>query len=382
MQHNETDDVPPAPDVIASTGALHDGTAHDGTAHDSTAHDSTAHDSAPPKPTNSWVKQALSLGLGGLFLWLSFRNTDFATLWDRVQHLNVTWLWVIVVVSLISHWLRALRWVIMLQPLAEHKISVWNSFCAVMIGYLVNIAIPRGGEVARVISISKSESIPWAGVVPTMFIDRLLDVAMLVLLIGITLIMLPSDIKEHITWLVPSGVAMCAATVVGLFLLPKSGLIIKAIVGQPVVKDRLPPRIVTMALHLGEQFDRGTKSLSDPVKFPAIGLLSIAIWFCYWLNFYCCVFAFDLQSKIDISRSLMMFTIGSVGVLVPTPGSVGTYHYAVSQAMTLIGGIDPATALAFATVVHALSFVVLTAIVGAICIAVQSITVKRNQGGN
>ena len=364
MQHNETDDKPAAPDMVAP---------------EDSAGMTTAIDSAPPKPAQSWGKQAFGLALGGAFLWLSFRNTDFATLWDRMQHLNVTWLWVIVVVSLVSHWLRALRWVIMLQPLSDHKISVWNSFCAVMIGYLVNIAIPRGGEVARVISISKSESIPWAGVVPTMFIDRLLDVAMLVLLIGITLIMLPADIKEHIKWLVPSGIAMCVATVIGLFLLPKLGSIIKAAVQHPSLKQRLPERISTIAMNLGEQFERGTKSLSDPVKFPSIGLLSVAIWFCYWLNFYCCVLAFDLQSKIDISRSLMMFTIGSVGVLVPTPGSVGTYHYAVSQAMTLIGGIDPATALAFATVVHALSFVLLTAIAGAICIAVQSITLKKNE---
>jgi glycosyltransferase 2 family protein len=96
--------------------------------------------------------------------------------------------------------------------LAEKPVGLWNAFCAVMYGYAVNIAVPRGGEVARIVSIAKTEKLPWIGVVPTMFIDRLLDIAMLVLLIGITLVLLPPEFRNSMQWMVPAGVALCSGT--------------------------------------------------------------------------------------------------------------------------------------------------------------------------
>lgn len=324
-----------------------------------------------PSAAKQALKQLVGIGLAAFFLWLAFRNTNFAELGQHMQNINMGWMALVVVLCVLSHLVRAWRWTIMLRPLAERPIGLWNAFCAVVIGYAVNIAVPRGGEVARVVSICKTENLPWVGVLPTMLIDRLLDVAMLVFLLGTTLVMLPVDIRESMKWLVPTGAALCVATIVGLLVLPMTGKIIKRLLAVKVVRGRLSDNVFEKASGLSEQFDLGTGSLRNPAGLSVIALLSVGVWGIYFLTFYVCLLAFNLSSQIDLAHVLIIFTIGSVSMLIPTPGGFGSYHYAVSESLQKIGHIIPAQATAFAMVVHAVTFVLVVGVVAAVCFLVQ-----------
>lgn len=322
-------------------------------------------------------KQIVSLLIAGVFLYFAFKDCNFQKLWQYAQALDPFYIVLVCLTGLLSHFLRAWRWVILLSPLSERKISLFNSFCAVMYGYAVNVVVPRGGEIARLVSISKTESISWAGVLPTMFIDRLLDIAMLVLLLGLTLTVLPLG-EMNMPWLMPAGLSMCAATLVGLVLLPFVGKIIRALSGFDLAKKVVPEKIMAKVLELSEQFDLGTKCLTNLFNLPAIAVLSLSIWVAYWLNLYLMIFAFHLQDKVDMAKSLVVFTVGSVGVLVPTPGSVGSYHFLVSQGLQKIAGINADQALAFATVLHIFCFVIITCVPAAICFAIQNAGARKS----
>lgn len=324
------------------------------------------------KQNNSWLKQALGIAFAGLFLWLAFRGTDPQQLWHYVSGIQPIWLVAFCISGVFSHVLRAIRWVILLEPLSDHKISLWNSFCAVMLGYAVNVVVPRGGEVARLVSISRSERLPWAGVLSTMFIDRLLDIALLVLFLAGTLMAFPKSITDSMPWLVPGGVSLSVATIIGLFLLPQMGNIMKWMLSLSVLKTKLPSKILDTIKNLSEQFDTGTKSLRNPVSYPAIAGLSLAIWFFYWLNFYLMICAFQLQAQVSPLQTLIVFTIGSIGVLVPTPGNVGSFHFLVSQGLILVSGINQNLALAVASTLHLFSFIIVTCIPAAICMSLQT----------
>lgn len=316
------------------------------------------------------VKQALGLGLAGVFLYFSFKDADWNKLLHYTQQLNPMFLGLLAISGLTSHVIRSWRWVILLQPLSDKKISLFNSFCAVMYGYAVNVVLPRGGEIARLVAMSKSESIPWAGVLPTMFIDRLLDIAMLVLLLGITITVFP--LPMDLPWLMPAGQAMCVATFVGLGALPFAGKIGRAAMAFGPIKNAIPSAIASKLDQLLVQFDQGTKSLTNPMMVGVIAIMSLLIWAFYFVNLYCVILAFNLQNVIDLPKALIVFTIGSVGVLVPTPGSVGSYHYLTSQCLQRLGNVNPDQSLAFATVLHFMCFIVLTCVPAAICFAIQS----------
>ncbi|MBI2810613.1 MAG: flippase-like domain-containing protein, partial [Candidatus Melainabacteria bacterium] len=267
----------------------------------------------------------------------------------------------------ISHLLRAWRWIFLLKPLTDKKISLINSFCAVMYGYAVNIVIPRGGEVARLISISKSESLPWMGVLPTMFIDRLLDIAILGLLLGMTLTQLPKQILDKAPLLIPGGIAIALCSIVGLCILPMASKLIRWFAELPAIKQKLSPKLALTFENLASQFGVGTKSLTDPKTVPVIAGLTVLIWLFYWLNFYLMIFAFHLESRVSAMQCLVVFTIGSFGVLIPTPGNVGSFHYLVSQALQFTCGLDESQSLAYATVLHFFCSILAICVTAAAC---------------
>jgi uncharacterized protein (TIRG00374 family) len=346
-------------------------------ASDEPASDHGQQPALPAKAPNQFLRQSIGIALAIFFLWLTFRNTDFKQLWAHMVELNGWWLIVIGLVCLLGHYIRAVRWCILLKPLAPGGVSQFNSFCAVLIGYAVNVAVPRGGEIARIVSISKSESLPWVGVLPTLFIDRLLDLAFLVLLLGVTLLLLPQDLLKANGWLVPAGAVICAATVAGLAALPSCGRLLRYVCRQDLAVKHLPSKLIDKLSGLSEQFDLGTRSLSDKGKLPTIAVLSLSIWVTYFANMYFMVYAFDLQDSIDLAHALVIFTIGTVGVLVPTPGAVGSYHLLVSKALNMVSDIEPSMALAFTTIFHAYTFIIITCAGAAVCFALQSSGVGR-----
>jgi len=324
------------------------------------------------------IKQVVMIGAAGALLYFSFRGCNLAAIWEYSVKSNPIFLALLVINAIISHLLRALRWNLMLKPVSDHKISLFNSFTAVMMGYAVNIAIPRGGEVARLVSISQSEKLPVAGVLPTMFIDRLLDIAMLALLLGITLMVVPKEMFGDLPpWLVPGGIGLTVATFVGLAVLPHVSKIMRWFLNVDVIRSKLQDKWRSRLEDLSDQFGVGTQSLTDPVAYFPIAALSFAIWFCYWLNLWLTILAFNIQDKVTPLNTLITFTIGSIGVLVPTPGSVGGYHYLLKTGLMKTSGINADLALSVATLQHFICFILVACIPAAVCMAIQ--TMRKNK---
>lgn len=330
-----------------------------------------------PAAKNSLGKQLIGVVLAIGFLWLAFGRVNMQELFSYMTRLDPLFLFYMFLCGVVSHLVRAARWLIFLAPIAQRRLSLWNSFCAVIYGYAVNVVIPRGGEVARLVSIARSEELPWAGVLPTMFIDRLLDIACLVGLLGLSLVFLPENVRREAGLLVPAGAAMCVCVVVGLALLPFAGSLLRRLLALPALASKLKAEHQEALQNLARQFDLGTKSLTNLAVLPGVIALSVLIWFFYWLNFYLIVLAFHLQDKVSLEQSLAVFTLGSVGVLVPTPGSVGSYHFLISQGLVKLCGMNATQALAFATVLHFFCFVVITCLPAAFCFVVQMAIKKR-----
>lgn len=337
----------------------------------------------PPKPQKNGItgalKQLAVFALAVVFLWLAFRNCDAKQLLEYSKNVDPVYIALLSAVCVLSHVIRAYRWLFILKPLTDRKISFWNSFCAVLLGNAVNVVIPRGGEVARLISICKSEKLEWPAVTATMFIDRLLDVAFLVMILGCTMTILPKSITESMPWLMPGGGVLMVLTVIGLVMLPRMGKIMHWAIELEPVKKIVPSKIHGRLAGLAEQFDIGTKSLTDPKAYPMIAFLSIAMWITYWLSTFFMIYAMRLSDTVSALQSLIVFTVGSVGVLIPTPGSVGSFHFLVSQGLIMTAGVNKDLALAFATILHLLSFVVCTCIPAAICIPIQTRTLNKQK---
>lgn len=315
-----------------------------------------------------FLKQGIGLAVAVIFLFLAFKDCDREKLFSYMQGLDYGFVILSVLASVLSHVVRAWRWNVLLAPIAQHKVSLLNSFSAVVYSYVVNLLIPRGGEVARLVSISRSEKLHWAGVLPTLLIDRLLDVAMLVLLLGITLTSLPTA-GINLPWLNQAGILMCVLTVSGLVTLPFTGRIVRFI--KSLIGQKIPSSLAEKIEILSRQFDLGTKCLTNPLKLPEILFQSLLMWILYFATLYTMVYAFHIETKVSLSQALVVFTVSSVGVLVPTPGSVGSYHYLASVTLQKLAGLSSEHALAFATVIHLCTFILSCILPAAICALLQ-----------
>jgi uncharacterized protein (TIRG00374 family) len=323
----------------------------------------------PLSTSNSLVKYALAVVAALAFLWLSFRGITFADIWQHSQNVKALPVFLILLSVLTGTFLRSYRWTLLLAPLrtdAEKPIGQFNAFYAVLMGYAVNIVLPRGGEVVRLLSICKTERLPWAGVLATMLIDRMLDVALLAILLSLTLFFLPNEVMGIIPGLVTGGLALMGVTIIGLCLLPNIGIILKKLVSLDFTTRHIPTKFSAKLVELALQFDQGAGALRSFTRYPFIALLSVLIWFTYWLNFYLMVFAFGLEDNINALKCLIIFTVGSVGSLIPTPGSIGSIHYLVKMATVATAQIPAEQALAFATVLHLFTFIVFPSLIAAV----------------
>jgi uncharacterized protein (TIRG00374 family) len=128
----------------------------------------------------------LPILLGVVLIWYSvskLSDTDIKAIKDSFKSANYWWVGLSLFFGILSHVSRAYRWQYLLEPLG-YRPRFANNIMAVLVGYLVNLTIPRAGEVARATTISKYENIPFEKAFGTIVSERIADVIMLLSIIA------------------------------------------------------------------------------------------------------------------------------------------------------------------------------------------------------
>jgi len=311
------------------------------------------------------VKFLVFLSLGVALIWLVVKDLsekDKVEIVRSISEANYAWIGLAMVVGIVAHISRAIRWKMLLAPL-ELKPKLSNTFYAVMIGYLGNLAINRLGEVLRCGILRRYEKIPFVQSFGTVITERIIDVILL-LIVYILGAWLEYDrmktyIADNIT--TPFGNKMhklTANTTMFLLLLGIVAVVLillfvfrKKIFQNPAVK-----KITTKAYSFWE----GIRTVSK-VKNPALFIFhSFFIWAMYLLSVYFCAFAFNETKTITIPDCLVIMAFGSLGVIA-TPGGIGAYQWIVLQILTF-WGYSTAMGVAFGWVVWLAQTIVVLAV--------------------
>ena len=133
------------------------------------------------------LKIIIPLLFGGGLVWYLFTIIPPKTLLEYFKNANYWWIALGLFFGILSHLSRAYRLKFMLEPLG-YKPRFINSTLAVLIGYFVNLAIPRAGEVSRASVMTNYEGIPFEKGFGTIVAERIADLIMMFLIIGITLL--------------------------------------------------------------------------------------------------------------------------------------------------------------------------------------------------
>ena len=299
------------------------------------------------------LKYLFFLAIGGLFLYLALRNTDFEKLAYDFAHAEYGYVIFSMVIGYLAFVSRGLRWNLLLEPLGQ-KAHPWHSIHAITVGYLANAAVPRAGELARCTALHSTDKIPVNRLFGTVVLERIIDGFMLLSIMTLTFLLELDTLRDFFQ----EAFKGQGNTGAGLWWkLVLAGAFLGFLLLLYLFRHRFqnfPFYARIRSFWAG--FKEGLKSFrSLQHKWAFVGH-TLFIWTMYYLMIYVVVFALPATKNIDPSSGLLLMTVGGLGMIVPTPGGIGSYHYLVMLALGVMG-IPSSDGVSFATLVHGGQFV-------------------------
>ena len=277
------------------------------------------------KSLSKFLQIAIPLGLGIFLIWyvfIDFTDTQLAELKTYFKNANYGYVVISVSLSIFSHLSRAYRWSFMLEPLG-YKPKLANNFMTIAVAYVMNIFIPKSGEVTRAILLDKYEMIPFEKGFGTIISERIIDLLFLLAFTVAAILMKYDILYTYVTDLIPVQ-KLVIIGVIGLVMLTAGYLSLKYLKFDFIVK------IKTFINGLKE----GVLSVLTMKKKMTFIFHTFLIWGLYVLSFYAATLALNETSNIAFSTLIITFVVGSFTFAFTNSG-FGTYPAAVAGILTL-----------------------------------------------
>jgi glycosyltransferase 2 family protein len=285
----------------------------------------------------SILQYAFFLGLGIFLLWLTLRKSDWNSIINDLAGANYVFLIPATLMLVVSHFIRALRWKILIEPLG-YQPSTLNTFLAVFVGYWANLAVPRLGEVLKCTILGRYEKVPADKLIGTIVAERAIDVCSLAVIMMITVFsqynLIGGFARELFTKFFTSRTGSFSLFKVGVFVL----IIVSFILLFIWIFRRLSHLAIvikTKNIFLG--IWQGLTSIRYIKHKGTFFLHSVLIWALYLYSTYMGFFAMTDMAHFGIKGALSALTFGSFGMIIPSPGGIGSFQYAIQQVMILYG---------------------------------------------
>lgn len=301
------------------------------------------------------IKYVLPLVLGiGLF-YLLYRQFDFQEILSILKtDTNIFWIVLSMLVGVVSHLMRSLRWRLQLRKL-DIK-APFGTICNAIFGtYAFNLVLPRFGELWRCTYLSNRENVSFSRVFGSMLSDRFADTitaGSIAIVVFLTQMSVVDEFLSQNTRLQEHVQALIASPWLYITLVAIVGLTIWLLRHRS--QNGFFNKLQTSLRKMWEGFNSVLSMKEGKVQFL---IYTIGIWGCYFLQLYICTFAFGWLEHITALQVLVLFVLGSIGMAVPIQGGIGPWHAAVIFGM-MFYGFSQEQAGAFALIAHGSQMIV------------------------
>jgi uncharacterized protein (TIRG00374 family) len=312
----------------------------------------------------------VTVGLLAFFL----RGADMAGVWAETRRADPRLLLLALGATFLTYVMRAWRWQSMLAPLGPTRFS--TALRTTIIGFAASAILPaRAGEVLRPYLLARREHLNATAAFATIVIERLIDLATVLVLFGAFISLMPAGAVgdpatlAHVKFW--GGVAAVGA-LAGMVLL-------FALAGHPErlgraalrVERVLPARVAAIVARFVETFAQGLAVMRSPGRLFETLALSFPLWLSIALQIWLTSQAFHIT--FPYTGTFLVIVLLTVGVAVPTPGQIGGFHAAYQVAVTTFFAVPVDRAVSAAIVLHAISFLPVL-LVGLILMAREGLT--------
>ena len=328
------------------------------------------------------LKYIASLGFAFGIIYLLFKNQDPIKLVEEIQKVDSKWVALSMVFGGWAYISRGLRWIVLIDALGYSSTKL-NSVAAVSVGYFTNMFIPRAGEIARCTSLNQTEKIPVDKLFGTIIIERVIDFIFLFSLIFLTIILKFNDIFKFYTTLQDqqNGGAGSNKLLPLLLIVFISGVLF-VLLKKWLKGSKFYEKVLAFIKGLKEGF----KSIKNIKRKSIFWFHTFSIWIMYFLMTYVCFSCMKETSHLTAGDGLFLLVLGGIGMVIPTPGGIGSYHAIVMIGLSVLGvgtvylgeGGDPTNpALIFPTIVHVAQTLV-AIIMGSIGLLILFLSKKKS----
>ncbi|MHA4736455.1 lysylphosphatidylglycerol synthase transmembrane domain-containing protein [Dyadobacter sp. MSC1_007] len=304
------------------------------------------------------LRYTISLALAGGLLWFVFKDINLNEMLDRFAQSDWRWIAVSCFFLLCAHVTRAWRWGMLIEPL-EHKPGIVNASVSVLTGYFANYIVPRMGEVTRCGTLYRLERIPVSLSFGTVVAERIFDVLILLIMIGLNFILEFDRLSTFFSDFFQSkvgggGGGSGSGMLLGILL---AGLLAVAVVGIIILKNASLRNKLQQNAIIGKIIDFAKGMLDGllsvrKLRNPGLFIFStILIWVLYYLVSYVLFFCIPETSNLGPLAGLTLLVVGAIGMTAPTQGGIGAYHLLVGNVMVLYG-LSQNDGITLATFIH------------------------------
>ena len=286
---------------------------------------------------NRSLQLLIGVVISGFAVWLAMRDVRLAEVGSALRHADYGGFVLVMVLTLLGFWLRALRWRWLIST--PRPLSLDSLFSATMIGFMANNLLPlRLGEFVRAWVLGRRERMSKTTVFATVVVERVVDMITLLAIFGMALLVHPLTERTEAGRLTRTGAGVlllaCVALTVFVVAVERRPAFTSRVVGWCL--RMLPERAREGALATLRRFIEGLGLFSDLPRLAWVFLLSFVMFGTY--AFCLTVGMWALRIPVPWYGGLVMLVITAIGIMVPAaPGYIGTLNLACVAGLALFG---------------------------------------------
>lgn len=280
------------------------------------------------KQIRKWltVLVPLLIGIGIIYYqFTTLTSEEIEKIKISFEKANYYYILLSLIIACVGYWSRAYRWKFALNHLGyETKFS--NNFFTVCVSYLVNLTVPRSGEISRAALLKKYEDVPFDKAFGTIVAERIVDLLIFFLFVFIGFVSQFDKIYQFLLSENVSFQSLIISAIVGVFLF--FGFILIWIYAEWQIILKLKKKLSGLVEGITTVY-----KMKDKWNYI---FHSFFIWFSYLMMFYVAVFALPETSEINFDIVIMGFIFGSLAVGFSN-GGLGAYPFSIALIFSLYG---------------------------------------------
>jgi uncharacterized protein (TIRG00374 family) len=281
------------------------------------------------------IQILISVLISAVAVWFSVKDVNFGTFWSDLTRARMIWLGPMIVIAALALWFRALRWRVLLEgvgPLGDTSV-----FYATCIGFMGNMVLPlRAGEAIKPLVIARDGRISMPAALATVAIERLLDMIMLGLFAGVTVLLVPTG--DFLRTAAKTLVVLVSVAIAVLFAIIRNS----AWVERQALRlaDRLPEFLGHFVREGARGFLQGLHALRDLRTLLTVFVYSALVWLCAVFGFVTAALALEIQAPL-LPLGFASTVVVAAAVSVPSaPGFIGVFWAGAVLALGIFGISD------------------------------------------